>query len=177
MKKILCGICCLLIGLTSLGQEHHEGKEEHKRHVVGFGLGHSMVLQGVRDGEVGNIYVPSFLAQYSYMISEKVGIGLNVDVLIETFAIEDRDGIEVERERPVATILVGDYEIGKRFALVVGAGVEWEKNENYGLLRFGLDYAHPLGDKGFEFLATFTSDILFGGYNTINLGLGVGKKF
>ena len=111
------------------------------------------------------------------MISEKVGIGLNVDVLIETFAIEDRDGIEVERERPVATILVGDYEIGKRFALVVGAGVEWEKNENYGLLRFGLDYAHPLGDKGFEFLATFTSDILFGGYNTINLGLGVGKKF
>ncbi|PQB05578.1 hypothetical protein [Aureitalea marina] len=177
MKKILCLLFCLLAGSAVFGQEHEESKEEHNRHAIVVGIGHAAVLQGVRDGEVGNLYIPSFLVQYNYRISEKFALGLNIDVLIENFAIEDREGLEVERERPVATILVGGYELGSGFSLLLGGGVEWEKNENYGLIRFGFDYTHPLGDKGFEFLATLNSDILFGGYNTINLGLGVGKTF
>ena len=177
MKKLLCIITCSLLGFSVFAQEHEIEHEAHDRHMVAVLLGHSLVLEGVREGERRSIYVPSFALQYNYGLSEKVAIGLHIDALIETFAIENPDGLEIERERPVATILVGAYEFARRFAFLLGGGVEWEKNENYGLVRFGLDYAHPLGDQGFEFISTLNADVLFGGYNTINLAVGVAKTF
>jgi hypothetical protein len=121
--------------------------------------------------------VPSFAVQYNYELAPKWALGFHVDALIETFVIEDPDGIELERERPVATILVGAYEIAERLGLILGGGVEWEKNENFPMARFGVEYGVPIGNNGFEFISTLNGDILFGGYSTLNLGLGVAKTF
>ena len=158
-------------------QEVEETETEEGRHMVGALIGHALVFKGFRDGERRSIYVPSFALQYNYELAEKWAIGFHVDALIETFVIEDPDGLELERERPVATIVVAGYDVAKRFAIILGGGVEWEKNENFPMIRFGAEYGHPLGDKGFEFVGTLNGDLLIGGYSTLNFGLGVAKVF
>lgn len=170
----------LISGVSAYSQESegHEGEHhEEGRNILGVTLGHSLVIEGVKDGERRSIYVPSFAIQYYYKLSERWILGTNIDALIETFVIEKPDGVEIERERPVATVLMGGYEISEHFGLFLGGGVEWEKSENFGMMRFGGEYGHPLGDNGFEFLVGLGADILFGGYNTINIGVGVAKTF
>ncbi len=177
MKSKILLTVFLLLSVVITAQENVSENEEENRPSIGVLIGHSAVLQGVKDGERQSIYVPAFALQYNYAIAEKFALGLHLDTFIETFTIKKSGGTEIERERPVATTIVGSYEFARRFAFILGGGVEWEKNENFGLLRFGLDYTHPLGENGFEFVSTLNSDILFGGYNTINLAVGVAKTF
>jgi hypothetical protein len=179
LKQITRALIVVLIfsAGTLHAQEGNEGTAEENRHMVGALIGHALVFKGFRGGESRSIYVPSFAVQYNYELAPKWALGFHVDALIETFVIEDPDGIELERERPVATILVGAYEIAERLGLILGGGVEWEKNENFPMARFGVEYGVPIGNNGFEFISTLNGDILFGGYSTLNLGLGVAKTF
>jgi len=63
-----------------------------------------------------------------------------------------------------------------RWKILGGYGVEMEKNENFQLIRIGVEYGIEL-PKNWELDFTFEYDFKINGYYTLLLGIGFTKKF
>lgn len=67
------------------------------------------------------------------------------------------------------------YQFGGGFVVTVGPGIELEKEESFYLIRLGIEYEKDITDS-FYLLPTLFVDQRFDGYNSWNIGLGVGLK-
>ena len=169
-------------------QDEHEKHADHERlqdevsmlrHSIAFLVSHTHITKGIRNGDTESISVPSFGINYNYRLAEKWAIGLHTDIIIEEFVVERRIFEEgrLERERPVATILAGTYKITEGLGLVAGFGAEWEKSENFALIRLGTDYGFHIPGPGMEVIIGLNYDILVDSYNSVNFGIGIAKLF
>jgi hypothetical protein len=64
----------------------------------------------------------------------------------------------------------------KGMVLQVGPGIEFEKEKNYNLIRYGLEYEFEL-TKHWDIAPTFFYDSRFNAFDTWSIALGVGKRF
>lgn len=171
-------IMCMLLSCIGFGQVENEKLEvESKRHRVMAVLSHTHVPEGYdADGDKAWIILGSWGVDYDYRLSERWSLGVHTDMILENFVIERNDGNEVERSRPIAAVLASSYKFGEHFALVAGAGGEFSKEEDYGLVRLGGDYGWEIpGD--WELALSAMLDIKIEGYNSVVFGVGVGKLF
>ena len=194
MKKtgaILVLFVLMIFPLTLLSQEaEHEAHEElneeqeeshHKfhRHAIGIFLSHTFISQGVQDNDRNWLVAPSWGLIYNYNLSERWAIGLHNDLIIEEFVVEDRRGnIEgLERSFPFSTAIIGTYRLSEHWAFAAGAGAEWEKNENFGMVRFGAEYGIHITGLNLEVLFALNYDVLIDAYDSFNIGIGIAKLF
>ncbi len=183
INGLLIFISLFITGITRC-QEHDQESTSHendvfKKHSIALLISHTHITKGIRNGDTESISVPSFGLNYNYRIAEKWALGLHTDIIIEEFIVERSIFEEgrLERERPVATILAGTYKITEGLGLVAGIGVEWEKNENFGLIRLGTDYGIHIPGPGLEVIIGLNYDILMDSYNSVNFGIGIAKLF
>src|SRR5262245_23469371 len=122
----------LLISLAAFSQEEKSEENQQKgAHRITIGLGHTQQAKGKNEeGKTGWLPLASWSLNYDYWIGNKWAIGLQTDLVLEKFIVEDEDGDELEREKPLALIPVGIYKPGKHFSFMAGAGIELEKEEN-----------------------------------------------
>ncbi len=166
----------LLFCLNSFGQE--EESKEFKHHSISVLLSHSIIFEGVENGEKTAVSLPSWALNYNYNFNEKWAIGLHNDIIIEDFVIEKtKDDEIIERSTPIASLIVGTYKITEGLGIEIGAGMEFEKDENFGLARIGAEYGIEIPKFNMEVLLGFDYDIIFDAYNSINLGIGIAKRF
>lgn len=179
MKTYYLTFLLLLLTGLSYGQEEEQHEEHFSRHGLSFTISHAYISQGIIDGEREWLSAPAFGLNYNFRLSEKWILGLHNDIIIESFIVENpRESEDIlEREFPVSNILVTSYEILKSWYFSVGAGVEWERNENFGLIRIGTEYGMELQKKGLEVVFSFNYDALIDGYDSFNFGLGISKQF
>ena len=183
--RICCLFCFLLCYSISMAQEHTPGEEaegegeELFKHSIGLMISHTHIDSGIQEGRRGRISVPSFGINYNYLLSEKWVIGWHNDIIIENFIVENKDEEieELERSRPIATMVAVSYKIAHEWGLVLGGGAEFEKNENFGLIRIGTDYGIRLSESGWAVEFALNYDMLIGAYNSINFGIGIAKLF
>jgi hypothetical protein len=179
--KVLYFIFTSLLLISNLySQDHNEttNNSEHElKHSIGIMANHTTLGMGIKNSKKKTITVPSWAINYNYRLSEKWFIGLHTDIIFEEFIVETHEDEEIEREVPIANIIVGTYKITKGLGLVVGGGIEWEKNRNFGLARIGLDYGFHIPGMNLESQIGLNYDILFNGYNALNLGIGIAKLF
>lgn len=175
MKKLLFIILFILFAIChAKAQEHINGE-----HTSGKGLriavviGHTYISS---DGMDGNFFVPSWGLDIDYWFNNKWGLGLHNDIEIETFIVVKNNSEEIERVNPLVFTLDGLYQIGGGFAVSIGPGIEFEKNESFFLARVGLDYEYGIG-KNFYLMPTIFHDQRFDGFSTTTIGLGVGYFF
>lgn len=175
MSKIkITLILILAIAFQMSAQEHTEHNEKHDDgrgfRIAGI-IGHTLInTEGV-----DNVFVPSWGLDVEYWFNHKWGLGLHNDVEIETFIIRNSDNEEIERINPLVLTIDALYQFGGGFVLTVGPGVELEKEESFYLMRVGIEYEKDITDS-FYLLPNFFLDQRFDGYNTWNIGLGVGLK-
>lgn len=175
LNSLLLAIA-LFFSLNSFGQE--EESEGFKHHSISVLLSHSVVFEGVENGSKKAISLPSWALNYNYSFNEKWAIGLHNDIIIENFNIEKtKDSEVIERSTPIASLLVGTYKITKGMGIELGGGMEFEKNENFVLARIGAEYGIEIPKLNLEVLIGFDYDIIFDAYNSINLGVGIAKRF
>lgn len=169
----------LLMSILGHGQEHEvEEHEEFNHHSISILISHTLIAEGIKDGEKSIVSVPSWAINYNYRFSEKWAIGLHNDMIIENFVIEKTSDNEiVERSIPIASLLVGSYKITEHFSLEIGGGMEFEKNENFGVARIGAEYGIEIPNKKLEVLLALDYDIIFDAYNSFNIGVGIAKLF
>jgi len=113
---------------------------------------------------------------YDYWISNKWAIGLQTDLVLEKFIVEESDGQELEREKPFAIVPVGIFKPWKHFSFIAGAGIELEKEENLGLTRIGVEYGCEL-PKGWEAGIALIWDDKWSHYNSWALEFSFSKTF
>lgn len=185
MKKSLLFLSlALLVSSFAVAQEE-EFKEELEasgKHQIGFLLGHAHVPSVYSEGKKEWKALPSFTLYYNYWLNEKWAVGLHTDIIIENFEVEKNLGSEegeaafLEREKPIAPAVMVVYKPGEHFSYLLGAGAEFAKGEDLFLIRAEIAYAIEI-PKEWEFEVSLGHDFRWDAYNTINLGLGISKKF
>jgi hypothetical protein len=147
----------LVIPLQSIGQ-HHESGEANNSHVqhhsmkgahrIGLGLGHTSISEGRKDGKTQWLPLASWSLNYDYWISDKWAIGLQNDIILETFIVEKHGEEEIERKNPLSMVPVAMYKFSGRWSVFSGAGIEFSKAKNLGLTRLGVEYGVPISKNG-----------------------------
>lgn len=178
---------CFLISFTGYGQEENHDKSEHNeheshfhKHSIAILLNHTLIGTGVNDeGSSKTISVPSWAINYDYHFDHRWSLGLHNDIIAESFIVENEQEDEefLERETPIAVVAVGAYRPVAGLALELGTGIEFEKNENFGLIRIGAEYGIEIPQLKMEAIFGIDYDILFDAYDAFNIGIGLAKFF
>ena len=109
-----------------------------------LGLGHTHVSKGKVDGDTKWLALASWSFNYDYWLSDKLAIGLQNDLVLESFIIEDDKGEFIERKYPWAIVPVVIYKTGKHFSLLGGIGAEYSHGHTLALTRLGMEYGWHL---------------------------------
>lgn len=165
----------------------HHG--ELKKHSISASINHTMIFNAIKDGESsGNLTLPSFGLNYTFIINEKWGIGLHNDIIIEDFVVkessssksgEDHGGEEIqaiERGTPVAACIMGIYKPVPFLGLMAGFGREFSSHKDFTVIRFGMEIPYHL-PKNWELFGVLTYDININAYQSLTYGIGIGKLF
>jgi len=175
----ICLVALLItlpIGVNAQDQKEEES-EKFAHHRIALVLSHTHVPQGASSvNESEPLIIPSWGLDYEYWVSEKWAIGLHSDMEVSTYVIEDQEGVELERERPVILSLVGIYNPWQTVQFVAGFGREFEGNENFWVYRLGLEYEIEIGSE-WDVAPSLVLDLKEATYNSWTLGIGVGKRF
>ncbi len=177
MRKLLFAgffIFALAPLLKSQHQPHLQGQEPLRHWRTAVLIGHTFIPAG---NEPGRLIIPSWGFDLEYWGGEKWGIGLHNDLEIETFLVEHEGETEVlEREYPLVLTFDALFRPWKGLVLQLGPGLELERNEDFLLLRTGLEYEFEFGHH-WDISPAFFYDTREGAYDTWSLALGVGKRF
>jgi hypothetical protein len=173
----------MLINMICLAQQEEEKErleleESEGRHNISLVIAHARIGQGRdADGNKQFTMVPSFALDYNFWIVPKFALGIHTDFLNENFFIETEDeGQIIERERPVAPVLMGTYKLGEHWSFGMGLGGEFAPGDDYFVTRFAIEYGVEIRN-GWEVLGTLTQDFRAKAYNVTSIGLGIGKIF
>ncbi|MCL7763342.1 porin family protein [Polaribacter sp. Z014] len=170
MKKNTLIIVLTFISFIATAQE-----ENFKHFRVSPVLSHTFIPTSTSDGDKV-VIVPSFGLDLEYWINEKWGLGLHNDLELETFEIEKEHEIFVEKEHPVVLTLDALHKFHENWVLVLGAGVELEKQENLFIVRAGLEYEIEFGNN-WDVSPTVLYDYRANNLDTWAIGIGIGKRF
>ncbi|MDH3710179.1 MAG: porin family protein [Cyclobacteriaceae bacterium] len=159
--------------------EAHDHSEEHefKHHKISLVIGHTHIPAGNPDeGRVGTVIAPSWGIDYEYWFNHKWAVGLHTDLEMISYVIDNEERSELERERPFIISVVGLFKPINSLVVYVGPGIELEKNENFMVYRFGVEYEFEMG-KHWELSPGIFYDSKEGIYDSWSVGLAVGKRF
>jgi hypothetical protein len=128
-------------------------------------------------GEKKTFTAASVGANYEYWFNSKWAVGLHNDLVMQTFHVEQKaDGAVTKREYPLLATLVGIYKPREHWTVFTGPGEEFEKHENFTVIKTGVEYGVPL-PKNFEVGFGVEYDIKIKGDDSWLVGVGVSKSF
>jgi len=169
--------------------ENHE--EHHKKHAVSLVISHTHIRSGVKNNTGDKwISLPSFGINYNYAFNEKWALGLHTDIIVEEFIVEDKsesgneyyaknEEVEIpgiERSHPIAPAVMLSYKPLEHLALLAGGGMEFSKEENFALVRFGVEFPFHIPNN-WEIFGALTYDINIDAYDSLAFGFGIAKLF
>jgi len=177
-------------GNAQAEQEGEHEEHEVKHFSIGAAFTHTHISSAINsDGDKEWLNVPSYGLYFNYRLKERWGLGLHGDIIIEEFEVEDPNAeghlakseteeatAAIERGTPIAMALVLMYEPIEHVVLLVGAGMEFSKHEDFTLVRLGVDFPFEMGHE-WEVFGTATYDINIDAYDSYGLGIGVAKRF
>jgi len=172
--------------------EHKKEQEEHhKKHAVSLVISHTHIRSGVKN-DTGDkwISLPSFGINYNYAFNEKWALGLHTDIIVEEFIVEDKNesGNEyfakkgeaeisgIKRSFPIAPAIMLSYKPMEHLALMAGGGMEFSEEENFALVRFGVEVPFHIPNN-WEIFGALTYDINIDAYDGLTFGFGIAKLF
>lgn len=177
-KKIVVGLVYFFLTYKSVAQyqpaesnQHHGMKGSHR---LTLGLGHSHISKGKVEGDTKWLALASWSLNYDYWLADKWAIGLQNDLILESFIIEDHEHELIERSYPLAVVPVVMYKPGKRLSLIGGMGAEFSKGHTLTMTRLGMEYGLHL-PKNWEAGVAIVWDGKWNYYNSWGLAFTLSK--
>ena len=176
------GIVFLLLwSVVCSGQEKSQEEGAKGNHRVTAGLSHANVAQGVKETGTGYewLSLPAWSLDYDYWLSDRWAIGLHTDIIVESFEVKANLSSEeetIERSSPIAPAAVGIFKATKHSSFLLGAGVEFAKEENLFLNRAGYEWGTEIGSD-WELGISLCYDFRWNAYDSYMIGIGVSKIF
>lgn len=184
MRSVSIVLFVLLFWATAAyPQSHHTAAPPSSKHTptghefksfrVAVIIGHTLIPAG---HTTKNLFIPSWGLDLEYWWSPAWGIGLHNDLELESFLIE-RPNMEVlERVYPLVMTLDLLYKPIGGLVLMAGPGYEIADQENFLLMRLGVEYEFEIGNH-WDIAPTFFYDSREDSFQTWSVGLGIGKRF
>lgn len=174
MKRLIFTVSFLLLTLITYAQVHSPHEVSHPKFRVASFISHTLIPTPHNESHA---FIPSWGIDLEYWPGARFGIGLHNDIELETFFIEGAEEELIEREYPIVSTLDALYKLAGGLVLVAGAGYEFEKNDNFFILRLGVEYEIEIGHH-WDVFGTFSYDTSTGerNYHTYTFGLGFGKR-
>lgn len=182
LQLVLIGIFLLSASYYVCAQEtseHHEKSTDHsfKRHSVFLLWGNTFVPSAkTAEGENSVILFPSWGINYEFKIKHNYGVALMNEFELQSYAIEHDEHAEIEREYPIITSVVFVYEPVHHLVLFAGPGIEFERTENFSILKAGAAVTFQL-PKHFGLAFEVSYERKNKTYDAWTLGLLIGKGF
>jgi len=171
-------ILTILIFFCSLktSAQHSQPNKEKTHHPhwrISPFIGHTFVAL-----DKGGTHTPiaSWALDIEYWHNDKIGIGLHNDLEIESFIVEEQAGEFIERDFPIVVSLDVLFKPWKGLVLYAGPGMEFDSNENFRLIRLGVEYEFIINEH-IDIAPTFFHDNRFNAFDTWTIALGVGWRF
>jgi hypothetical protein len=173
MKKIVLYYLLILCSVHVMAQEESD-EEVSKSHKIAFVLGLTHIPEAFEEGHLEKaVYVPTIGLDYLYQLNETWSLGLALDLELGNYLVGfDRENLA--RENAIVTAALLGYEIAPRWGLLVGPGIEFEKNKNLFIFRAGTEYEFELGND-WGLFPSFNFDFKEK-YSTWALSLGISKR-
>jgi hypothetical protein len=139
-------LTCFLLCIFYAAYPQHKRDSSLNMHMLKgthrftLGLGHTQLSQGQIEGRTEWVPLASWNFNYDYWLSNKWGIGLQNDWILETFVVIHGNNEELERERPWVIVPVGMYKFAPRWTAIGGVGAEYAKGHALTLTRLGMEY-------------------------------------
>ncbi len=179
IKNTACISILLFLTTFIAAQEEVEDKNNEEsffRHSISLGFSNSFIPNTIEDSENSVLLVPTFGLNYDYWLSEKWGLGLHSDLLLQTFEVEKEDDQElITREMPFSTALVVDFRPSPSWVFFAGYGIEWEQSKSFELLRIGASYGIEL-ENNWELGFSAGYDYKINAFSTYIVGIEFTKK-
>ena len=177
MRGLALAALLLLSASPAFAQQHPPAAEPGMRgvHRWTLALGHALVAEASVQGEKEWLALASWAIDYDYWLSEKWAVGVQNELVIESFIVEHHEGETIERNFPVAVVPVVYYKLNDRFSLVGGVGAEFA-GETLGFHRLGGEFGLPIGTK-WEIGTALVWDNKWGYYNSWGVSFGVSRLF
>lgn len=172
MKQLVL-IILLHIGYNTLAQE--ENLEDSKGvHKIALVLGITHIPAAIEEGEkTSEEFVPTLGIDYFYHFKEGWKLGLVMDYEFANYIVKF-DKEELTRESALVTGILVGYEFAERWSVLLGPGIEFEKNKNIGILRASLEYEFEL-NKDWGLFPSANYDFKQE-YSTWSLNIGVSRR-
>ncbi len=178
MNKVLALIFLFILsGIRSYGQETHQFQDNaFKRHHVSLMWGNTIVPAAkTAHGEDCSIIMPAWGLNYAYHLNRKWAIGWHNELELQSYVVEKHQEFFFEREYPFITSLAVMYEPIHRLIIHAGPGYEIETNENFVIMKAGMEYLFPL-PKYYNLAVGFSYDNKGKIYDAWTFGISVGKS-
>lgn len=157
--------------------ETHESSDVHS--VLGARLtaimGYSLIDNSFLPESNDILIVPTVGLNFDYFLTEDWGLGLHSDILLQQFKVETHNGHEeIIRENPITLAAMGLFKPHEKWTIILGYGVELEKNKNLQLIRIGGEYGIPL-PKHWEVVLSIEYDYKINNYSVVMFGMGFSR--
>jgi len=166
----------LLLLFVSANLHGQEGSHSSKNHTISAGIGHIQVAKGIKDGNKTWVSLPSWALDYHYSLSENWSISLQNEIVQSDFEVEDASDEVITRSSPYSAIVAIGYKPLEVLTIFTGVGGEFAREENFGVVRFGIEPSWEIGER-FELLLCANYDVKIEAYDSFGINLGVGYKF
>jgi hypothetical protein len=178
IKKYLFIILLFVSSNNIVAQtKQHTDSIHHKErfHSISFVMANAFVPNSFTDKTNDILVVPVFGLNYDYQINNHWGFGLHTDIILQQFIVEKHGNQdELIRENPFALTAIVFFKPHHRWKILGGYGIEMEKNENFQLVRIGVEYGIELPNN-WELGFTIENDFKLNAYNTTIVGVGFSK--
>jgi hypothetical protein len=180
MQKGLLSVAFFIMILNVNAQEGEvkeatEQKGLKGTHRLSVLIGHSHLSHGIMEnGKRGWTVIPSWGFDYDYWISNHWALGLQNDMMIESFKVETHEDVVIERTTPFSSIATVVFKPKEHVGFVAGMGGEFAKEENFAVTRLGIESGWDIKNK-WEFAITLAYDVKWNGYDTWVIGIGISK--
>ena len=184
LKLYIISYILIVFGLSLAAQNHEDGTvakhgtdAEHDRsgHKITLVMANSFINNSFSDQTNGILIVPTFGFNYDYFFNARWGLGLHTDILLQQYKVEKHNSHEeILRENPVAICGMVLFKPNHRWTLMAGYGIEAEKNENFQMIRTGVEYGIAL-PKHWELGFSLEFDYKIKTYSSLMFGVGFSK--
>jgi hypothetical protein len=152
-------------------ESHHSMKSASR---FTLGLGHTHVSEGKENGKTEWLVLPSWSFNYDYWLSDKWALGLQSDLILESFIIENNEQELIERSHPLSIVPVALFKPGKHLTFFGGIGAELAKGNTLTMTRLGMEYGFHL-PKNWEISASMDWDGKWKYYNSWGFAFTISK--
>ncbi|MCD4732390.1 MAG: hypothetical protein K8R74_17440 [Bacteroidales bacterium] len=177
--KMFSVLFSLLLITTTWAYGQHESEthdESHfQHHRLALFTGYGLIPGAINDeGNKQVKVIPVLGIDYEYWFNHKFALGLQNDLELASYSVENEKEKYLEREYAFVTALVFLYEPLRGLAFFAGPGYEFEHNQNFAVFKVGTEVL-KIFEGGWSTGIIIAYDIKEVN-SSFSLGVTVGKK-